>query len=437
MRDEVSWRNAVERVVHLSVLKRMAKSDFRDTCMTQAVMLAGGRGARLSPHTDLVPKPLVEVAGKPFLEHLLESLVHEGITKLLILAGYRSSQIVEATRGLTQRLSISVIEGAPEWSTGERLLRAGDHLEQQFILLYTDNLTVFSLTKLQEISKSTKAKIVLSACSSPRGNLIPEPGGSPRVARYLLDRSSDPSSWVEVGFSLIERSYILSLLHRTAGCLPQAIAAAAAEGAVSADYLPYPYHSIGDPERLHATRQVLAPRRVLLIDRDGLVNVRPPKACYVEKPADVRLIDSNISALATLGSEGFQFVLVTNQAGIGRGVLTARDAAIVNDFIVARLAEAGVDIIDIYQCPHSWDAGCGCRKPQPGMLLRAAREHNLYLPKIVFAGDDERDVEAGNAARCQTLLIQESPSSKVTATLGVFPDLYAALPALRNAYNIA
>ena len=399
-------------------------------------MLAGGRGTRLAPHTDLVPKLLVDIAGRPFLEHLVDSLAREGITELLILAGYRSSQVVDAVRSFDQRVHISVVEGDPEWSTGERLLRAADSLRDRFLLLYTDNLTVFSLARLSDVAESTKAKIVVSACLNPRGNLVRDVEASPHVVRYLPDRSMGQASWVEVGFWLVERDYLLPLLQRTAGSLPEALAAAADEGAVAADFLPYPYHSIGDATRLETTRQTLEPRRVMLIDRDGLINERPPRACYIESVRDVRFIDTNVSALSALGAEGFTFIMITNQAGIGRGVVPAESVKSVNDFIVAHLAEAGVEVIDIYLCPHQWDTGCSCRKPKPGMLTRAAREHDLYLPATVFVGDDERDVEAGNAAGAQTLFISEQTDSDARPTLGVYPDLQAALPTLREAYNI-
>ncbi|MGI9163872.1 MAG: HAD-IIIA family hydrolase [Mycobacterium sp.] len=404
--------------------------------MTQAVMLAGGRGTRLAPHTDLLPKLLVDVAGKTFLEHLVDSLAAEGVTELLILAGYRSSQVVDAVRDLDQRVTISVVEGDPEWSTGERLLRAGVLLDERLLLLYTDNLTVFSVARLSDIAEATKAKIVVSACLNPRGNLVRDAEAGPHVVRYLPDRSMGQASWVEVGFWLVERDYLVPLLQRTAGSLPAALAAAADEGAVAADFLPHPYHSIGDATRLETTRQTLAPRRVMLIDRDGLINERPPRACYIESVADVRFIEANVAALSTLGAQGFTLIIISNQAGIGRGVVAAESVKSVNDFIIARLAEVGVDVIDVYLCPHQWDAGCSCRKPKPGMLTRAAREHALYLPAIVFAGDDERDVEAGNAAGAQTLFISEQTDTDARPTLGVFADLHAALPALHEAYNI-
>lgn len=398
-------------------------------------MLAGGRGTRLAPHTDHLPKLLVDVAGRPFLQHLVESLAGEGITELLILAGYRSSQVIDAAQGLNSAVKITVIAGDPDWSTGERLLRAKDVLQDRFLLLYTDNLTVFRMARLVDLAESTGARVVLSACPSPRGNVVRDLEGGQHVVRYIPDRSREHSTWVEVGFTLVQRDYLLALLRRTSGSLPRALAVAADEGALAADFLPYPYHSIGDPSRLETTRQTLEPRKVLLIDRDGLINERPARACYIEDVADVRFIETNIAALSALGAEGFVFIIVTNQAGIGRGLVSVDSVRDVNEFIVARLAEVGVNVIDIYQCPHPWDAGCACRKPMPGMLMRAAREHDLYLPKTVFVGDDERDVQAGNSAGTQTLLISERTDTCSSPTLGVFADLQAALPALQKAYN--
>lgn len=403
--------------------------------MSQAVMLAGGRGTRLAPHTDHLPKVLVGVAGKPFLEHLVDSLAGQGITELLILAGYRSGQIVEAVSDLETPMRITVVEGEPEWSTGERLLRSRDLIRDRFLLLYTDNLTVFRMAHLVGIAEATGARIIVSACPSPRGNLVRDIEAGPHVLRYIPDRSQEHSNWVEVGFALAERDYLLAMLERTGDSLPRALAEAACEGALAADYLPYPYHSIGDPARLETTHQTLTPRKVLLIDRDGLINEKPPRACYIGSVADVRFIETNVAALAALAAEGFTFIIVTNQAGIGRGVVSAESVQRVNDFITAHLAEAGIDVIDVYQCPHQWDAGCACRKPNPGMLTRAAREHDLYLPKTVFAGDDERDVQAGNAAGAQTVFISDHTDTDAHPTLGVFADLQAALPVLREAYT--
>lgn len=404
--------------------------------MSQAVMLAGGRGTRLAPHTDLLPKPLVDVAGKPFLEHLVESLVREGITELLILAGYRSSQVAEAVRDIDAFITINVVEGQAEWSTGERLLRSQELLREQFLLLYTDNLTVFRRTRLADLADSTGAKIVLSACPSPRGNVLRDLEGGPQVIRYLPDRTKAQTNWVEVGFALVQRDYLLDMLRRTDGSLPQALDEAADAGSVAADFITHPYFSIGDPTRLETTRQTLAPRKVLLIDRDGLINERPPRARYIESLDDVRFIEANVAALSALGADGFKFIIITNQAGIGRGIVTAESVRAINDFIVANLADVGVDVIATYLCPHQWGAGCTCRKPKPGMLTRAAREQNLYLPKTVFVGDDVRDVEAGNAAAAQTILIQEERQAEVVPTLGSFRNLQAALPILRETYAV-
>ena len=135
-----------------------------------------------------------------------------------------------------------------------------------------------------------------------------------------------------------------------------------------------------------------------------------------------------------MGAEGFSFIIITNQAGIGRGVVSAESVKSVNDFVVDHLAQVGAEVIGVYQCPHHWDAGCSCRKPKPGMLTRAAREHDLFLPKTVFVGDDERDVQAGNSAGAQTLFISEQTETDAHPTLGVFADLQSALPALRAAY---
>ena len=173
-----------------------------------------------------------------------------------------------------------------------------------------------------------------------------------------------------------------------------------------------------------------------VVDVKGAIAAdKDANADAINKAMRRALKETNVKALSALATEGFTFIIITNQAGIGRGLVQADAVRSVNDFIVAHLAGAGIEVIDIYLCPHQWDAGCSCRKPKPGMLTRAAREHDLYLPKTVFVGDDARDVEAGNAAGTQTLFISEETNTDARPTLGTFADLQAALPALRKAYN--
>jgi D-glycero-D-manno-heptose 1,7-bisphosphate phosphatase len=100
-------------------------------------------------------------------------------------------------------------------------------------------------------------------------------------------------------------------------------------------------------------------------------------------------------------------VVVSNQAGIGRGAMTEDDLTHIHRRMQAEASRAGGRIDAIYHCPHHWDEGCECRKPKPGLLFRAQRDFNFDLSRTPFVGDDERDAEAADAAGCPSLLVSE------------------------------
>ncbi len=149
--------------------------------------------------------------------------------------------------------------------------------------------------------------------------------------------------------------------------------------------------------------------RALFLDRDGtLVHA----SHYPSRPEQLRLYDDIGPALQALQQHGFCLIIITNQAGIARGYFTEADLQRMHDYLTGELAALGVRVDGIYHCPHHPDGvveglsiRCECRKPQPGMLLRAAQELELDLEHSWFVGDILDDVEAGNRANCRTILV--------------------------------
>ena len=137
--------------------------------------------------------------------------------------------------------------------------------------------------------------------------------------------------------------------------------------------------------------------RFVFLDRDGtLVADRG----YVHRLEDYRLLPGTAKALLRLREAGFRLAIVTNQGGIGRGLFTQQDFERFQERLLCELAEAGVVIEATYFCPHAPDAGCDCRKPAPGLLQRAAREHGADLARSWVIGDAERDVEMALRGGC-------------------------------------
>ncbi|HEY4121088.1 MAG TPA: HAD family hydrolase [Byssovorax sp.] len=133
--------------------------------------------------------------------------------------------------------------------------------------------------------------------------------------------------------------------------------------------------------------------RALFLDRDGTLVV---DVGYPRDPALVQLIPGALEALRDLERE-FALVVVSNQSGIGRGLITPAEAAAVDARVRELFAAGGIEFAGVYHCPHAPDDHCTCRKPKPGMLEQAARELDLDLATSVIVGDKASDLEAGLA----------------------------------------
>jgi D-glycero-D-manno-heptose 1,7-bisphosphate phosphatase len=154
-------------------------------------------------------------------------------------------------------------------------------------------------------------------------------------------------------------------------------------------------------------------RSSVFLDRDGTLNV---DRRYVSTPEDVELVPRAADGARTLENAGYALVIVSNQSGIARGLFTEAQAQAVDDRVIELLAKEGVHVAGSYRCPHLPDAPlasyakvCDCRKPQPGLILRAARDLHLDLATSWAIGDRARDTAAGIAAGCRAVAVLPSP----------------------------
>jgi D-glycero-D-manno-heptose 1,7-bisphosphate phosphatase len=178
------------------------------------------------------------------------------------------------------------------------------------------------------------------------------------------------------------------------------------------------YYSIGDTFRLPITEAFLARRPAIILDRDGVLNEKAPRAQYVRNWSEFKWLPGAKETLRLLNEAGFRVIIVSNQAGIGRGAMTEKDLAEIHLQMVKGVGQAGGRIDAIYYCPHDWDAGCECRKPKPGMLFQAQHDFNLDLSRTYFIGDDERDAQAADAAGCLAALVSDQkPLVKIVGQL--------------------
>ena len=150
--------------------------------------------------------------------------------------------------------------------------------------------------------------------------------------------------------------------------------------------------------------------KVLLMDRDGTINLSPGSGRYVESWEAFRFREDTVAAMHELSLDGYSFVVITNQSGIARGAVHADEVERIHQNMVVELADRGISILKVYSCPDHPDADSGRRKPAPGMFLEAAREHGFVLDRVLYVGDDIRDCLAAVAAGCDGLFLEVHPN---------------------------
>ncbi|WP_322923929.1 HAD family hydrolase [Paenibacillus campi] len=151
-------------------------------------------------------------------------------------------------------------------------------------------------------------------------------------------------------------------------------------------------------------------RKALFLDRDGVINVEKN---YLYKIDEFEFVDRIFEVMKFFQQRDYLIIVITNQAGIGRGYYSEHDFKVLNDWMMEQLQQQGITVTAVYYCPYHPTHGIGkykqdsdCRKPNPGMILTAAREHGIDLQHSVLIGDKESDIQAGeNAGIAKNLLI--------------------------------
>ena len=169
--------------------------------------------------------------------------------------------------------------------------------------------------------------------------------------------------------------------------------------------------------------------KLVILDRDGTINHDSDD--YIKSPEEWRPIEGSLEAIARLTQAGYRVVVATNQSGLARGLFDTRTLFAIHDLLQRAAGQVGGRIDAFFFCPHAPEAACECRKPQPGMLLEAARRFNVALEEVTMVGDARRDVEAAAAAGAKPVLVLTGQGRKTRDEGGlppgteVFSDLAA------------
>ncbi|RWQ54686.1 HAD-IIIA family hydrolase [Mesorhizobium sp.] len=379
----------------------------------QAVILAGGRGTRMRPITLDRPKPMVPVLGRPFLEYQIEQLRQEGFERVLLLLGYLPHVVMDHFGdGSRLGLSIEYAVTRPDDLTSSRVSNARHLIDPCFLLLYCDNYWPMRMERLwQRFCAADKPGMITVYSNKDgysRGSVILDADDNVTVFDRL--RTTPGLQGVEISYAILT-DLALELLPDEDTLFEEAIYTPLATQHRLAGFVSeHRYYSVGSIERLPATERFMRREKTMLVDRDGVLNCRPPRAQYVCSWDQWEWVPGAKQALALLNEAGYRIVVISNQAGIARGAMTAADLEALHQRMCAESEAVGGKIAEIYHCPHGWDDGCDCRKPKPGMLYQAQRDFDLDLTRTLFVGDDDRDRQAAEAADCLYAQVSEQCS---------------------------
>ncbi|HEY1945143.1 MAG TPA: HAD-IIIA family hydrolase [Roseiarcus sp.] len=379
----------------------------------QAVILAGGRGERMRPITDDRPKPMVPILGRPFLEYQIEQLRSQGFERILLLLGYLP-EVVRNHFGDGSRFGVRIDYSvtAPEQLTSSRVSAARDMIDPCFLLLYCDNYWPMQMerlwTRFCDAGKPALITCYTNKDGYSRGGVRLDHNQDVQI--FDRRRAAPGLREVEISYAILT-DLALELLPEEDTLLEEAVYTPLAEqrrlGAYASDHR---YYSIGSLDRLPATEAFFRREPAILLDRDGVLNRKPPRAQYVRNWSEWEWLPGAREALRLLREAGYRTMIASNQPGVGRAAMSEADLQSVHDRMKDEAAEAGGRIDAIYYCPHDWDEGCDCRKPRPGLLHQAQRDFHLDLTRTPFVGDDDRDAAAAAAAECPFFRVTETRS---------------------------
>ncbi len=398
----------------------------------QAAIFCGGLGTRMHPVTHKIPKPMVPINGTPFLEYLICQLKENGIKEIILMTGYLGEQIREYF-GDGEKLNIKIqySHGPVEWETGRRLFEAKDLLSDHFLLFYSDNFVPFSLKKLAQFYDEQKKLLCFIVKAKTTGNIRLGENGAVEI--YDKTRTAENLSFVELGYMLVDKCIFQYYKDKDIS-FSDVIAKLVLDGQVAGLVTNDSYYSISDSERWKLAEKYLSPKKILLIDRDGVINKKASRGEYIDSWDKFVFIQENLQAMKTLSEYGFSFIIISNQAGIGRNMVSEKMVESINEQMKKTLENEGIKILNIYVCPHHWEDNCFCRKPNPGLFFQASREWFFRIDKTFFIGDDPRDCQAAYNAGCRSIFLGKENDlnnlSPEERPLGVFKYLDEAVSVL-------
>lgn len=353
--------------------------------------------------TETLNKACIPIDGLPAIIHLIGSFEKTTFNKFVILSGYKGEQIFKLVKYFLRDFDIKNIITNPNFTPADRLLEAKNDLlkSEKILLCYCDN--IISKKDIEGIYNELKQEKVLVAKRLEGNSTINEFGRF----EYILDKSKN-YPYSELGFLYVDSKKFLTELSAVRD-LPQAIMNYSNKNFVEGKQI-MDYKSIADFDRYKVLRNG---RKVVFIDRDGIINRNIGKGIYIKRIDEIKLIERNLNFLREISLEfNLDFIVISNQAGIERRMLSVEELNSVNSWIAAELLCYGIPILAFYCCPHHWDSNCDCRKPKPGLIKKAIRDFDLKSTETIFIGDQQSDVDAATNYNLKGFMLSESESNQ-------------------------
>lgn len=429
----------------------------------KVVIMAGGKGTRIASVRSDVPKPMINICGKPILEHQIDNLKACGLTDIILVIGYLGDKIKEYF-GDGSKFDVNIeyfVEDHPLGTAGA--LFKMPQLTEDFLLLCGDVIIDVDFNRFIAFHKVHKAWASLVA--HPNGHpydsslLVTEidapktVGGMPedthRVIRWMAkeDERTYYKNRVNAGIELISPELLKETMKNFVPRHPKTpdkidldrdvLKPNIPSGKIFAYDTPEYIKDMGTPDRFYETekdiesgkvhaRNLKNKQKAIFLDRDGTIN---KMVGFVTKPEQFELIEGAAEAIKAINKSGYLAIVVTNQPVIARGDCTFGELQTIHDKMETELGKVGAFVDAIYVCPHHTDKGfegerpeykcnCDCRKPKPGLLLKAAKDFNIDLSESYMIGDSHRDVEAGeNAGVMKSVKVEENKENGLLETL--------------------
>ena len=429
----------------------------------KTVIMAGGRGTRISELFPDIPKPMIPIDGIPVLEREICSLRDQGFTDLILTVSYLHEKI-QAHFGDGRKYGVHIsyyVENTPLGNAGA-LFKLRTELTEPFLLLNADAVFDVDFNRMAAFHKSHGGLVTLFTHpnSHPYDSGLIIAGDDGKVASWLTKEDTRPTYYknrVNAGLHIIDPAVLDRVAidtHRVGTVDPvtgkvikvdldrQLLKPLCGTGEMFCYDSPEYVKDMGTPERyaavcrdyrngVVAAKNLSHKQKAVFLDRDGTINVYKGFLRHIN---DFELISGVADAIRKINESGYLCIVVTNQPVIARGEVTYAQLAEIHQKLETELGYQGAYIDGLYYCPHHPHKGyegeipelkivCDCRKPKPGMLLKAAEDFNIDLTQSFMVGDGENDMKAGLAAGCRSILINGEGTDAKTGDFGQMDTL--------------